>query len=406
MLYRGLNFNNQNLINLNYDEKLPVLVGVDYKFKNQSKNNGFDDEEFVSIEEDEHPHPVNDSQGKLDNKQSHMQIQIQPVQPPNQKKSIDDLMGLLNTLPVENSTQPINNDTSNPPVQNMNQFPQMPNMSQMPQINPMNTQMNFQGTNFQNFPQMMNNFQSFPNHVNNTQINENNKNVVNSNVHEDDEFVEAEEEDQNDTNQKNSIQTTSNTIEPKDELNFNDLIFNNKSLPIKKNENDISNNTTPNRIINSTPMKQTEPLQTQKTLSLDDLLSSAEFAVVKPENPPIIEIPIQKIEEKVIPFQENKLDSKVEVDDFEFTEVDEDNPNQNGNDEIGIPPHEIKKALDNNFNFFAQTPTNIPEEKPSAPSKPSILTYTQDDFLDEFKRENKVVETKKPGEEEVFEFVV
>jgi hypothetical protein len=356
-----MTFNHQNLVNLNYDERLPKLEGVLFESKIKKEIRKISDE-FVDIEEDNNNnlHAPNNTINTV-NTSNH-----QPVN--NPKRNIEDLFNLL-----DNDTKPVNQEI------------------------PITNNISHNHTN-----------NIIHNHnVNNFSINTNNFPNTNNQI-EDDEFVDIEEstvniEDKHET--VNSIEINivnnnhnipDNTITPiitkEEEFNFQ-RIFDKNYIPNKKHEDEeyITNKV---NILNTNI--NTDNIQKNK-VSLDELFSSTDLNLpeVKIENGEKVEIK-QNVIERVDLQQEIKNNNE-DMDDLEFCNVEEDNGIHEG--DIGASENIIHINTENDYTEAIMiTEGNENEIKEPQVPHVSILNYTPDDFLNEFKKENKV--------EDHFEFVV
>jgi hypothetical protein len=370
----------ESMKKLNKQEIIPVFQGVFYNFKSAPRKMTVDDDEFVDIEEDE----------DVENQK------IKHVGPP--KKQIDDLFDLLNTIPVMEPTTHSQNISNN--FENKN--------SQYTGIeNNFTHNATSSGFNISNIPNadlfsanMSNGYhikqESIINHVNN----------------DDDEFVDIEEDSvrhspvKDTSNQLSTAIEIEQNVENKSELvkeiNFHDMIFNSKvphkSQNVFENEKveQISQNNQNDKEIRNIPLNK----GAKAKVSLDDLFFDLNVEVTNTkESEPNIPSNTQTPEVNQIVF-DNASDKDFKQEDSgqdEFCDVEESQNEQNNIEEINSIP-----ADNNHSNLF-----NFTENKEEP--KVSIANYTPDDFLNEFKKENKIFHDEdKMGKtlNEEFEFVV
>jgi hypothetical protein len=393
-----------NMKKLNKEEKIPIFQGVLYQFRSAPRKMTLDDDEFVDIEEEDNKDHIPTTK----------QVPI-PAQPEQPKKKIDDLFDLLDSTPVVEPTTHLQSNVTNiEPTISMNNFNQN-------QIGFQGTQGNFpftpsatmsNGVNFNGLNEM-NNF--------NTQVHQ----VTSNNEFDDDDFVDVEESARAQTKRESPIKPTESFVptinteikEVVKEINFQDLILNNNLITHQVKVSEI--NHILDTKINSTDQPDLTSINTKvevkPKVSLDDLFSELVIDTPIPENKESTE----SIHTHTTPLQINQIifDNATEKDlkneepeEDEFCDVEEthfDQPNQQVENEFD---HINKLPLpDDLFDFTPNPNPTTSSEKKDEPPQVSILNYTPVDFLNEFKKENKILShdegAVKTKENEEFDFV-
>ncbi len=474
----GMKLDSFNILRLNKQEKLPQFVGVEYDFA---------DDEFEEIQEDD---SISNKQnglkflnsyvglGNISNENGGQSI-ITPNKNNNSdvssKKKLDDLFDLLNS---DSSKQESNPNQNNLQINNIT-----------------NNETYYNVTSSHN---SLNNFQP----INTFTCVTSQHPQQSSNNHEEDEFVDIEEDSSNMKNFElenkaisNPLSLSSNTYVLNSEINFNNqekkLVIgvldlpnsenthniqkkiaepetesvNNKKQEIdfqnlilsKNNKNDIKieninlNESDHNNRINNIKLKSTENTDLSKTqknnqISLDDLLG--DFNNFNDVNViPVQENNIIKCDDLLTNTNSKLYDNclsntsiirhdkdensqpnfkiQTKEEDLDFCEVEEDNTDIKFIEE-NMQESQIEKKenhgisethfnlntkilneniisavnLGSNNNQFDSVLEHVVEQKNEIP-KVSIINYTPDDFLNEFKRENKI-----PTNDDDFQFVV
>lgn len=474
-----MKYERENLIKLNKNEKIPQFSGIFYHFKTAARKVSQDDDEFVSIEEESQTSVQKNGNANYENSVNGLKFTVNVkhqnqtpqnnLQPStynnyhnksnqsyitglNTKKNINDLDSLFDSIPNPANNPESQSATLNPSNLIINKM--------MNNVNSNNQETNdkFEDDEFVDIEE--NEANSRKQSVDNNQVK---MNINNNNLAFDNKFPAQPEI----TNVNKDLQVEMPNLNQtqeiqKQELNFQDLIFNKDYKATKKNTDKMEEEVQNFEFTNtneSTKNSTTQP-ENKPKVSLDDLFGSLEINVPKTEPESKTEANTDGIntigdknnQQTLLTNTSIENDSKkqevknsAEVDDLEFCEVEEKEDMQantkfeftdkleynNGNnhptniiennifDSSSATNITVKKTAENKiftkitndsknvFEFTSSEPHenyNQVEAKEEIP-KVSIINYTPQDFLNEFKKENKVISSEVANNDE-FEFVV